>query len=87
MNIDLLGTSVRVSTIAPGAVETEFSNVRFKGDKTKASKVYEGYEPLKAGDIADLIVYILNAPSHVNIQHSLIMPTAQRNPYLLHRDI
>lgn len=86
MNIDLIGTNIRVSTIAPGAVETEFSTTRFAGDEQKAANVYEGYEPLKAKDIADLIVYILNAPNHVNIQHALIMPTAQRNPYMLHRD-
>jgi len=85
MNIDLLGTNIRVSCIAPGAVDTEFSNVRFKGDDEQASKVYDGFEPLSAKDIADLITYILNAPEHVNIQHALIMPTAQRNPYTLHR--
>jgi hypothetical protein len=86
MNIDLVGTKIRVSNIAPGAVQTEFSNVRFKGDDNKANSVYEGFEPLSAKDIADLIVYILNAPEHVNIQHALIMPTAQRNPYILHRE-
>jgi len=85
MNIDLLGTNIRVSCIAPGAVDTEFSNVRFKGDDEKAQKVYDGFEPLSAKDIADLIIYVLNAPEHVNIQHALIMPTAQRNPYSLHR--
>ena len=85
MNIDLVGTKVRVSNIAPGAVQTEFSNVRFKGDDSKADGVYDGFEPLCAKDIADLIVYILNAPEHVNIQHALIMPTAQRNPYVLYR--
>ena len=85
MNIDLVGTKVRVSNIAPGAVQTEFSNVRFKGDDSKADNVYDGFEPLCAKDIADLAVYILNAPEHVNIQHTLIMPTAQRNPYVLHR--
>ena len=87
MNIDLVGTNIRVSNIAPGAVETEFSNIRFNGDKEKADAVYAGYKPLVAEDIADLIVYILNAPKHVNIQHTLIMPTAQRNPYMLHKDI
>jgi NADP-dependent 3-hydroxy acid dehydrogenase YdfG len=86
MNIDLIGTKIRVSNIAPGAVETEFSNVRFHGDSKKANTVYDGYTPLVADDIADLIVYVLNAPEHVNIQDTLIMPTAQRNPYLLHRD-
>jgi NADP-dependent 3-hydroxy acid dehydrogenase YdfG len=83
MNIDMVGTNVRVSNIAPGAVETEFSNVRFHGDDKKANAVYDGFKPLCAKDIALLIVYVLNAPDHVNIQHTLIMPTAQRNPYVL----
>jgi hypothetical protein len=87
MNIDLVGTQVRVSNIAPGAVKTEFSDVRFKGDKEKSDAVYSGYKPLSAKDISDLIVYVLNAPKHVNIQHTLIMPTAQRNPYTLYREI
>lgn len=86
MNIDLVGTNIRVANVAPGAVETEFSKVRFHGDKEKADAVYEGYEPLSAKDVADLICYILNAPLHVNIQDALIMPTAQRNPYVLHRN-
>lgn len=86
MNIDLLGTNIRVSNIAPGAVQTEFSDVKFKENKEKSDAVYKGYTPLDAKDIADLIVYILNAPKHVNIQHTLIMPTAQRNPYTLYRD-
>ncbi len=85
MNIDLKGTDIRVSNIAPGAVKTSFSDVRFKGDKQKAEAVYDGYTPLFAEDIADLILYVLNAPLHVNIQHTLIMPTAQRNPYILHK--
>ena len=84
MNIDLQGTAVRVSNVAPGAVETNFSNTRLADDK-KADAVYAGYEPLKAEDIAELVVYILNAPAHVNIQDTLIMPTAQRNPYILSR--
>ncbi len=85
MNIDLQGTMVRVSNIAPGAIETEFSIVRYHGDEEKAKKVYEGYTPLSAEDIADLIVYVLKAPPHVSIQHALIMPTVQRNPYILDR--
>ena len=85
MNIDLVGTNIRVSNIAPGAVKTEFSDVRFKGDKEKSDAVYDGFKPLEANDVADLIVYVLNAPEHINIQHTLIMPTAQRNPYILDR--
>jgi len=86
MNIDLQGTGVRVSNVAPGAAVTNFSNTRFSGDSEKAQGVYEGYEALKADDIAELIIYILNAPEHVNIQETLIMPTAQRNPYVLSRE-
>jgi NADP-dependent 3-hydroxy acid dehydrogenase YdfG len=86
LNIDFAGTNIRVSCIEPGAVETNFSNIRFKGDEKKAKKVYEGYKPLSAEDIAYLIIYILNVPEHVNIQHALIMPTAQRNPYILSKD-
>lgn len=86
MNIDLAGTAIRVGNIAPGAVETNFSNTRFSGDDDKADAVYEGYEPLHAEDIADLALYILSAPPHVNIQDTLIMPTAQRNPYVLSRN-
>ena len=85
MNIDLQGTMVRVSNIAPGAIETEFSIVRYHGDEKKAKKVYEGYTPLSAEDISDLITYVLKAPTHVSIQHALIMPTVQRNPYILDR--
>jgi len=85
MNVDAMGTKIRVGTLAPGAVETEFSDVRFEGDRSKRDAVYEGYTPLSADDIADLALYILNAPEHVNIQHVRIMPTAQRTPYLLDR--
>jgi len=86
MNLDLQGTEVRVGNIAPGAVETNFSTTRFSGDRAKADAVYEGYEPLHAEDIADLALYILQTPPHVNIQDVLIMPTAQRNPYVLSRN-
>jgi hypothetical protein len=85
MNIDAYGTNIKVTNIAPGAVETEFSNVRFKGDRQKAKKVYEGYTPLSAEDIANAIICVLNTPPHVNIQYMDIMPTNQRNPYMLYR--
>ena len=85
MNIDLLGTPVRVSLIAPGAVKTEFSEVRFHGDKSRAENVYQGYQPLEAADIADAVMYVLGAPPHVNVQEIVIMPTAQRNAYLVDR--
>jgi hypothetical protein len=86
MNIDAFGTNIKVTNIAPGAVETEFSNVRFKGDGEKAKKVYEGYTPLSAEDIANTVICALNTPPHVNIQYIDIMPTNQRNPYMLYRE-
>jgi len=86
MNADLYGTNVKVTTIAPGAVETNFSNIRFKGDENRAKDVYKGFEPLRAIDIANVIINTLNTPPHVNIQYIDIMPTAQRNPYLLYKE-
>lgn len=77
LRIDLLGTNIRVTDIAPGAVETEFSEVRFHGDKEKASSVYKGYQALKAEDIAETINFAVNQPKHVNLEYMLIMPTAQ----------
>lgn len=86
MRIDLLPHGIKVSNIAPGAVETEFSMVRFKGDAQKADKVYEGYAPLVAEDIADVIYFVATRPAHVNINDVLIMPTAQANAYRFHRE-
>lgn len=77
MRIDLLPHKIRVTGIHPGAVETEFSEVRFHGDKEKAKKVYEGYEPLLAKDIAETIFFATSRPAHVNINDLVIMPTAQ----------
>jgi NADP-dependent 3-hydroxy acid dehydrogenase YdfG len=85
MNIDLFGTNIRVSTVDPGAAETEFSEVRLHGDKERAKAVYDGFEPLTAVDVADAVRYVVNAPDHVSITDLVIMPTAQRNPYLIHR--
>ncbi len=76
LRLDLQGTAIRVSEIAPGAVETEFSNVRFN-DKEKAKKVYEGYEPLVADDIADAVIYCATRPLHVNVEEIVIYPQAQ----------
>ena len=86
MNADLYGTNIKVTTIAPGAVETNFSTIRFDGDTQKAKSVYDGYTPLNAEDISQAIINVLNTPPHVNIQYLDIMPTAQRNPYLLYRE-
>lgn len=77
MRIDMLGKGIKVTQIAPGAVETEFSEVRFKGDETRAAKVYQGYQPLKPEDVAEVIYYVTTLPSHANIDDLLIMPTAQ----------
>jgi len=77
MRIELAPHNVKVSTVCPGAVETEFSLVRFKGDEEKAAKVYEGFKPLFAQDIAETIYFIVSRPAHVNIDDILVMPTAQ----------
>lgn len=79
MRIDALEHNIRVTQIAPGAVETEFSIVRYKGDKDKADNVYQGFEPLKAEDIAEVTWFTANQPKHVNINDLVIMPTAQAN--------
>ena len=77
MRLDYLKHNIKVSSISPGAVETEFSTVRFHGDSERASKVYEGYTPLYAEDIAEAILFMATRPEHVNIDDMLIMPTAQ----------
>lgn len=85
MRLDLLGTGIRVTQIAPGAVETEFSEVRFKGDKERAAKVYEGFEPLVAEDVAKTIYFVTSLPKRANVNDLLIMPTAQANARSIHR--
>ncbi len=79
MRIDLLTYGIRVTSVCPGAVETEFSLVRFKGDQEKADAVYDGFTPLTAMDIADSIWFAASRPAHVNINDIVIMPTAQAN--------
>lgn len=85
MRIDLLQHGIKVTAIHPGAVETEFSEVRFKGDKERAEKVYLGFEPLNAVDIADTIWFVASRPKHVNINEMVVMPTAQANTTALYR--
>jgi len=82
---DLLGTAVRVTSIDPGLVETEFSQVRFRGDLNKADQVYQGLTPLSAEDVAEVISFCLTRPPHVNINEILLMPVAQSGATLVHR--
>ena len=86
MRQDLSQHQIRVSQISPGMVETEFSEVRFHGDKKKAQQVYKNMSPLKANDIADLIYYISNTPSHVNVADVLILPTQQASATIIARN-
>jgi 3-hydroxy acid dehydrogenase/malonic semialdehyde reductase len=85
MRIDLLAHGIKVTAIHPGAVETEFSEVRFHGDKERAKKVYDGFEPLAANDIAETIWFVITRPKHVNINDLLIMPTAQASATIINR--
>jgi len=86
MRIDLLKENIKVSSIAPGAAETEFSLVRFHGDQDKADAVYKGIVPLNAEDIADTVEFIVTRPPHVNINDILLTPVRQANTYLFNRD-
>ena len=86
MRIDLNKHNIRVSAIHPGAVETEFSDVRFKGDTEKAKTVYAGYKALQAEDIADIIHFVVTRPYHVNIEDLVVYPTAQATATILNRD-
>ncbi|GAB3746743.1 SDR family NAD(P)-dependent oxidoreductase [Spirosoma pomorum] len=85
MRLDLTQHGIKVTNIAPGAVETEFSMVRFRGDTERASKVYEGFSPLKAEDIADTIVYAVTAPAHVTIADLTILASAQAAATTIYR--
>lgn len=83
---DLLGTPVRVTSIDPGMVETDFSLVRFHGDEERAAKVYKGLIPLDPEDVADAIVWAVSRPAHVNIARVLLTPVQQANSLLFHRE-
>ncbi len=85
LRLDLVDTPIRVSSVDPGLVETEFSIVRFKGDLERAKKVYEGLKPLTGEDIAETIVFIVSRPPHVQIADVLILPTAQASAIIVHR--
>jgi 3-hydroxy acid dehydrogenase / malonic semialdehyde reductase len=86
MNLDVVGTRIRISTVDPGLVETEFSRVRFRGDDSRAREVYCGYTPLRPADVAEVVCFVAGAPPHVNVFQTVIYPTDQRNPYVLHRE-
>ena len=86
MRIDLNQYNIRVSAIHPGAVETEFSDVRFKGNTKQAKSVYEGYKALQAEDIADIIHFVVTRPYHVNIEDLIVYPTAQASATIMNKN-
>ena len=86
MRLDLNQYNIRVSAIHPGLVETEFSDVRFKGDTDRAKKVYQGYKALQSEDIADIIHFVVTRPYHVNIEDLIVYPTAQASATLLNKN-
>ena len=85
LKMDLLGTPIRVSCVDPGTVETEFSQVRFRGDTEKASKVYQGFNPLTPDDIAEIVVFCATRPSHVNMSEVLVLATDQSSATMINR--
>ena len=85
MRIDLLRHNIKVTAIHPGAAETEFSLIRFKGSEESAKKVYEGFHPLSAEDVADIIYYTASLPPHVCINDLVVTCTQQANSYLTDR--
>jgi NADP-dependent 3-hydroxy acid dehydrogenase YdfG len=85
LRLELLGKPIRVSEVAPGMVETEFSLVRFEGDREKADKVYEGTTPLSAEDVADAIAYVVTRPAHVDVDYLSIKPTHHATARDVHR--
>jgi len=87
MKMDLLGTPVRVTSVDPGLVETEFSVVRFHGDAERAASVYKGMTPLTPDDIADALLWSATRPPHVNVSEIILMPTDQSSPTLVHRTV
>ncbi len=87
MRIDLVSYGIRVGAIHPGMVETEFSEVRFKGDTERAAQVYKAFTPLKPEDIADIILFVVTRPYHVNIADLIVTPTAQATATISHRKV
>jgi len=85
LRLDLSGTNVRVSTVDPGMVETEFSEVRFHGDAERAAKVYQGLRPLSPDDVAEAVLFCATRPPHVNVSEVIVMPTDQASTTMVHR--
>ncbi len=85
LRIDLNQYGIRVGSVNPGLVQTEFSEVRFKGDTARAEKVYQGYQPLTPGDIAEIIYFVLSRPQHVNIADLVVMPTDQASSTIVRK--
>jgi len=86
IRIDTVKYGIKVTQIAPGAIETEFSVVRFKGDESRADSVYKGFEPLHPDDIAEVVFYVTTLPAHANINDLVIMPTAQASATILNKE-
>jgi 3-hydroxy acid dehydrogenase / malonic semialdehyde reductase len=86
MRMDLVQHGIKVSVVSPGAADTEFSLVRYKGDKAMADKTYDGFQPLAAEDIAESIFFIATQPPHVNIEEIFMLPTAQATSNIIHRN-
>jgi len=86
LKMDLLGTPIRVSTVDPGMVETDFSVVRFHGDKARADKVYQGLKALTPEDIADAVLWVATRPPHVDVTEMVILPTAQASATMVKRE-
>ncbi len=85
IRMETLGSNIRVTSVDPGMVDTEFSLVRFRGDAERAAKVYAGTRPLTADDVAECVAFAANRPAHVNLDTIVVMPTDQANPQMVHR--
>jgi 3-hydroxy acid dehydrogenase / malonic semialdehyde reductase len=85
MRMDLHGTPIRVTSVNPGAVETEFSLVRFRGDQQRAERVYQGFQPLTPADVADAVLYAATRPPHVDVEQIVLKPVAQAAATMIHR--